>query len=132
MRAQEQINYFPVNTGNQKQSFMMSADKIAPSPVLLEALADSRSMGEVVCQRQIPSGALLGLGVSSAVHGAHFPELHSFIMSPSIGGKPPPPEELPLPSIQLPGPLISARTAHNEKERLALTSSTGICDDDNG
>lgn len=131
MRAQEQINYFPVNTGNQKQSFMMSADKIAPSPVLLEALADSRSMGEVVCQRQIPSGALLGLGVSSAAHRAHFPELHSFIMSPSIGGKPPP-EELPLPSIQLPGPLISARTAHNEKERLALTSSTGICDDDNG
>lgn len=47
-------------------------------------------------------------------------------------GKTPPPEELPLPSIQLPGPLISARTAHNEKERLALTSSTGICDDDNG
>lgn len=109
----------------------MSADKIAPSPVLLEALADSRSMGEVVCQRQIPSGALLGLGVSSSVHGAHFPELHSFIMSHPKGENSPP-EELPLPSIQLPGPLISARTAHNEKERLALTSSTGICDDDNG
>lgn len=104
MRAQEQINYFPVNTGNQKQSFMMSADKIAPSPVLLEALADSRSMGEVVCQRQIPSGALLGLGVSSAVHGAHFPELHSFIMSPSIGGKPPPQKSCLSPPFSCPGP----------------------------
>jgi len=41
-------------------------------------------MGEVVCQRQIPSGALLDLGVSFAVDGAHFPELRSFMMSESI------------------------------------------------
>lgn len=70
--------------GNQKcpegdRSFTVPEDKPTSSPFLLEALA-----GEVVCQRQIPLGALLDLGVSSTVHGAHFPELHSFTVSESI------------------------------------------------
>ncbi len=65
----------------------MLAHKITPSPFLLEALSDPQApfptRGEVVCQRRIPSGALLDLEVSSAVHGARFPELHSFMMSES-------------------------------------------------
>lgn len=81
--------------------------------------------GEVVCQRRIPSGAPLDLGVSFTVREAHFPELHSFMMSESIQRKKK--KEVPLASIQQPRPLISAGTAHNEKGRPALTSSTGLC-----
>lgn len=110
------------------RSFTMSAEKITPSPFLLEALTDPRASfllaGEVVCQRPIPSGALLDLGVSSAVHRAHFPELHSFMMSESIQRKK---KRCLLSSIQQPRPLISAGTVHNEKGRPALTSSSGLC-----
>lgn len=105
----------------------MPADKITPSPFLLEALTDPRapfpSRGKSFVKDRSPLGALLDLGVSSAVHGAHFPELHSFMMSESIQRK----KEVPLASIQQPRPLISAGTAHNEKGRPALTSSTGLC-----
>lgn len=70
------------------RSFMMPPHKITPF-FLLEALADPRglplpSRGKSFVKDRSPPGALLDLRVSSTVHGAQFPELHSFMMSESI------------------------------------------------
>lgn len=105
----------------------MPADKITPSPFLLEALTDPRALlpSWVVCQRQILSGALLDVGGFLRCSWATFPRItliHDEWKHPE--GK----KEVPLASIQQPRPLISAGTAHNEKGRSALTSRTDLCD----
>lgn len=92
---------------------------------MIRGLLSPSLRGEVVCQRLIPSGALLDLGVSSTVHGGTFPRItliHDEWKHPEEEKK-----ELLLTSIQQPRPLISAGVAHNKKGRLPLSSSTSLC-----
>lgn len=107
---------------------MMPAHELTPSVFLLEALSELRSpRGGSRLSKTDPLRSAAGFRGFLHCSWGTFPRItliHDEWKHPEEKKKE---KEVPLASIQQPRPLISAGTAHNEKGRPALTSSTGLC-----
>lgn len=86
----EYINHFSLTLPFRLNSRRSQKPHDVPHAFLWETISEllcapHGGVGGVICQRQIPSGALLDLRVSFTVLEKHFPELHS--VKASRGGK---------------------------------------------